>query len=150
MKENKVNYVDAALKILEKKLEDFELPTPYYMVVDGHDFEGDYCYDCGLKEYDKLRNEGNTDLALRRECSSGYISDTPTHCQECQKMLTYTLTEEGVKSELNHFDYFNDHELALNSQHECFALRAILNRYHEYEDSKEDMEKLAFRIVSSA
>ncbi len=146
---NKINYIEAATSILNKNINETEMVTSYWIEAAGFDVDGslDYCQHCADRKVAVLENENPNHAFYSRRNYDGNSTDTTCSCEECGKDLKYSLTEAGVRSELSHF---SDRKFDIGSEGECYALRSILECHGEYEKVNQQIEDLAFSIVSMA
>lgn len=95
---------------------------PYAYFIMGpygdHDEGLDYCWDC-------LQGHLPADLEVGEHWGGGYVmeSDGGARCEDCGKLLDYTLTDYGVATELAHFEQSRAPDLS--NADECFQLARI-------------------------
>lgn len=147
---SKIDYVQVALGIVNKGIGDKKMPIAHYL--SGHSLDvddgSDYCYPCAHMKVIELEEENpDVEIDIKANVGDPDNSDTPVHCETCQEMLKYALTEHGLGLELDHF---SSREFDLSSEEECYALKAILERHGEYEEFDDQIEQLAMSIVSRA
>jgi len=112
------NYLDICMALLDERQ---SRPDKTYWFCGENDDEGEsLCYDCIHAVPRVPVSEYGDEI-----CSGAYgESDGSEHCQECGKLLSYTLTDYGVNSEMR---YFLDAESKWdwNSPDDCFELARI-------------------------
>lgn len=86
--------VDEVLGRLEKIAATIEVPYQHWL--GGADQGPSYCFDCATKKVEAGDAEF-VDGGWQQE------DDTCRHCEDCGRLLEYSLTNEGVESELEHF-----------------------------------------------
>lgn len=86
----------AVLARLESIAAGVEAPYPRWL--GGYDVDQgpSYCYDCAAKRVEAGEAQ-SVDGGWPQDC------DTCCHCEDCGRLLAYTLTEWGVGQELVHF-----------------------------------------------
>ncbi len=145
------NYVEVALGILNTNINETEIVTSYWLEGSSSvevDQSLNYCKPCADRKVVELGSErlGGAYVYARGNFD-GNDSDTSCSCEECGKDLKYSLTEHGLETELSHF---SDRTFDIGSEGECYALRSILECFGEYEKFNQQIEDLAFSIVSMA
>lgn len=107
----------------------------YWFCGEGDDESVSLCYDCIHAVPRVIDNEWGEDDV----CASSYSeSDSPEICEECGKLLSCTLTDYGVNSELEHF---LESEWDWNSPTNCFELARIAHAVDTV-DQKLDLIKV--------
>lgn len=103
---------------LSKRASDPE--HPHWFCGEGDDEGISYCYGCAMQ----LRPSAQFGDDL---CGGypGYAeADSPEMCEECGRLLSYTLTDYGVTEELAHF---SECGFDWNEPNHCFALARVAN-----------------------
>lgn len=107
-------YFDMALHELDKR--ESRPSAPCWREDDDEDWDGnEYCHDCGQVL------AGN--IVYSRHYNE---SDHSCGCARCGTLLGYTLTDYGVRSELQHFLAPDTMAWHWNHQDDCFVIARIL------------------------
>lgn len=134
MLEDTQNVYDSLVKVLDNR--EAEVLGCYWLI-GGKDDQGEsYCLDC-IRELKPNAEYGE-------DYEGGMIwgeSDSCEHCEECGKLLCYTLTDYGVRNELDHFV---DTGLDWRSHEECFELARIA---HGIVSTDEDLKGQLFDVM---
>lgn len=88
--------IDTALMRLNEIARGAEVPYPHWLGGDGADQGPSYCRECA----EKAVAAGKADFV-----DGGWHqeNDCCCHCEDCGRLLDYTLTKHGVMEELGHF-----------------------------------------------
>ena len=88
--------VRAVVRQLERVASASEIPYPHWLGGDDADQGESYCFDCANKKV----VGGEAEFV-----DGGWMQDNDgcCHCEDCGRLLDYTLTDYGVKEELSHF-----------------------------------------------
>lgn len=112
--------------ILSQREADVEAP---YYPLDELDTDGsDYCWDC-IREL-------HPEWVYGQQFTGGqgyHESDSAKRCENCGKLLTYTLTDYGIREELG---YFEETSFDWSSPTQCFEMARIVNGL--FEDEQRD------------
>jgi hypothetical protein len=109
-------FIDQCKLILHQRQPVPELP--YWLCGDGDDEGLSLCWDCLHKR--RPTAEWGNDLCGGYDCEE----DSSEVCDECGKLLQYTLTDYGVDSELENFtEYPFDWE---DAQH-CYEVASVID-----------------------
>jgi len=74
----------------------------------------------------------------------GQESDTCARCQDCEKQLAYSLTNWGVKSELDHF--LSKGMVDLSSKEVAYEIEEVLDCYSTYNKQQTRVLELAIKV----
>lgn len=123
-------YLNACVEILDQRSADVE-PVCFFCG-EGDDESVSLCYDC-IYQVPRVPIDAHSNDIAR---SAWGESDSPERCEECGKLLSYTLTDYGVKEELG---YFAESENAWdwNSPNDCFELARIAHAVWTVEQRRE-------------
>lgn len=144
--EEKINYVEAALGMINKRITTHSEPEAYWLDGFGADPEPSYCYFCAegkLKDSNKVAPD--VEVYIMDDHGDPDEADTPVYCDDCGKPLKYILSEHGIGLELSHY---SDRQFDLKSEEECHALGAILVRHGEFGEIDDQIVDLAYAIVT--
>ena len=102
-----LSYVDAAISIVNKGFDQTKIPVAFWIEChdSGIDVDGsiNYCRNCVQEKVKNLRTEHPKSNFYVRQCRDGNESDVKCVCDGCDSTIEYSLTEHGVRSELDHF-----------------------------------------------
>ena len=131
------NLIESAIEKINLCIGDLELENSYWISstekIDELDESEDLCYDCAKKKVEELTKKLGKKIEIYVD--GGYEtqeSDSIIRCQ-CGKLLSYYLTEEGVKSELEHFLYLQTN-IDLSNKEKAYQIGKILDCYNEVND----------------
>jgi hypothetical protein len=124
----------------------------------GHSDGERYCEDCCIKAVAKVNKElpegeeeAWVDGGWGGALCDGY-DEGPNHCDECGKMLDYSLSITGIENEVNHFDdyFLKDKNIYITEEME-FELYQLFNSFTQYSRVRPEIEKradvLAHRVL---
>lgn len=88
--------IDEALEALNKIAADIEVPYQHWLGGDNADQGPSYCRPCA----ERAVASGKAEFV-----DGGYQQDDDgcSHCDDCGRLLEYSLTEHGAAAELEHF-----------------------------------------------
>ena len=124
---------DKLIQLARKKIDlyigDLEIENSYWISstekMNEIDESGDFCYDCAKKKVEELTKK----LGKKIDIDGVKLkSDSIICCTQCGKLLSYSLTEEGLQSELEHFIYLQTDD-TLYSKREAYQIKKILDCY---------------------
>lgn len=100
-----------------------EVPYPHWLGGDGADQGPSYCRDCASK----LVAAGEAEFV-----DGGWMQDNDgcCLCEECGRLLDYTLTDYGVEEELSHFKSVRLR--GAMSPELAYQLSRVLEQHHEH------------------
>lgn len=125
----------------------------YWVTMGEHDSD-DFCLDCCKKEADelKVKNPGEDIIIGGGEITE---SDRPRSCEACGARLLYSLTEYGVKEELECFLHNDLGEIDPDTAYTLIRLMAGVTDILEYSRDSQlvmktqaDMAVLELKIAS--
>lgn len=119
-------FLSEAIALLDERETQAE---PHYWIVDGDDSDEyeDYCFDCVVKVMPQIWAEPHEHYRYGHWDES----DCCVLCEECGKLLKYTLTDYGVANELEHFvEYGFD----WNNPNECAELARVAHGIYKNEE----------------
>ncbi|RLG25200.1 hypothetical protein DRN76_03070 [Methanosarcinales archaeon] len=141
LKEDKI--VQLAIERVDRCIGDLEPENSHWVSSQEIDVDKseDRCFSCIKK---KVKELGKKVIV-----ADGHLiqeADTCVHCQDCEKLLAYSLTESGVELELDHFlsEYL---EIDMYDTEEAYHLGAVLSCYDDYEKHRERILELAKKIL---
>lgn len=111
-------YLDRATDLVTERGDKADVQQPYWMMDDGGTT---YCEDCVKLQFDAFEP-----CEYGEQYDGGFSGeeDGSNVCDTCGQLLEYTLTSEGVNSELEHFEEFPFNR---DSVDECYAMARIAN-----------------------
>ena len=135
-----------------------------HVVSMGHDVDGRFCYDCCLEKVEKINKkfpEPPEDEEDKYEYERAFVDggwggclcdvndEGPNRCEECGKALDYSLSETGVKNELEHFLEYGIGEIDNNKAFELHQL--FLGSIENKLDNKiiKELENIAYNVLLS-
>lgn len=97
------------------------VPYPHWLGGDGADQGPSYCRECAQAHVDN----GDAEFI-----DGGYQQDNDgcCHCEDCGRLLDYTLTDYGVEEELEHFK--GDRMRRVVSPELAYHLTLVLTTHH--------------------
>lgn len=115
--------VQTAVRLLERVASAVEIPYPHWLGGDGADQGPSYCRDCASKRV----AAGEAEFV-----DGGWMQDNDgcCHCEDCGRLLDYTLTDYGVEEELSHFK--NDRMRGSVSPELAYHLARVLEQHREH------------------
>lgn len=111
-------YLDACVETLDQRSADVE-PVCFFCG-EGDDSSESLCYDC-IHQVPRVPVDAYSNDVAR---IAWHESDSPERCEECGKLLSYTLTDFGVNEELGYF-LESDTTWYWNNPNDCFELARI-------------------------
>lgn len=88
--------VSAVIDRLDAVASLIDVPCPHWLSGDDVDQGPSYCYECATKHVSAGKAE-SVDGGWQQD------SDRCCHCEDCGRLLDYTLTDHGIREELSHF-----------------------------------------------
>ena len=140
--------IELAIKRLNKSIGKLDPPHPHWISSPDMDIDEseDRCYKCAKKKAEELSKKLKKEVIV----DGGWGQDSNdccVHCADCGCLLTYSLTNHGCKSELDHFDI---HGFNVYSDDEAYHLMEVLECYEEYENIRDRILQLSKRILENA
>lgn len=145
--EKKDKIIQLARERIDKCIGEFEPENIHWVSSQEVDVEEseDRCFACAKKKAEELTKK----LGKKVVVDGGYSiqeCDTCAHCQDCDKLLAYSLTEYGAESELDHF-LSEKGDLVISDAEESYHIGEVLSCYNVYDNHKERILKLAKKIL---